>query len=116
MSSSHDLNALLEIIMSQLGQEAGHAAKDIPASHKKGCCINKDKKKPPILTPQKVLVILGLLGGVLEVRSILLDRDQVVQILLDGSLKRKTRLEKMLDEIGDMPFDDVLRAVLGRIK
>jgi len=76
----------------------------------------KRSKRAPVLTPQKVLVILGVLGGVLEVDSILFDRNQVAQILLQGSLKRETILDKILDEIGSMPFDDVLRAVLGRVQ
>ncbi len=58
---------------------------------------------------------MGLLAGVLEVQSVLIDRDQIVDILLEGSLKRKTRLDKMLDEIGDMPFDEVLEAIMGRV-
>lgn len=60
-------------------------------------------------------MIAALLGGALEVRYVLVDRDQVINVLLDGTLKRKTKLDKMLDEIGAMPFDDVLRAVLGRV-
>mgnify|MGYP007069372219 FL=1 len=68
----------------------------------------------PVLQPQKLLVILGLLAGVLEVRSLLVDRDQVVQILLEGSLRKRTKLDKMLDEIGEMPFDNVLRAIINR--
>ncbi len=63
----------------------------------------------------QALVIAGILGGVLQVRSILFDKDQIVQILLEGSLKQKTELEKMLDQIGTMPFDEVMRALLERL-
>jgi hypothetical protein len=45
----------------------------------------------------------------------LVDRDQIVQIVLEGSLKKKTELEKMLDEIGSMPFDEVVKAMLERL-
>lgn len=112
-----DLNKLIEQLMAQLIQGKNLPVQDTSVkSSKTSCCRNGPQKQTSTLTPQKVLVILGLLGGVLEVKSILIDRDQVVQILLSGSLRRKTRLEKMLDEIGDMPFDEVMKAVLGRVK
>lgn len=67
------------------------------------------------ITPSQALVIGGILGGVLDVDSVLVDRDQIVQIVLSGSLKQKTELEKMLDQIGTMSFDEVVKAMLGRI-
>lgn len=57
------------------------------------------------LNPSELLVIAGLIGGVLEVDSVLVDRDQTVQIILSGSLKRKTQLDMMMEQIGKMPFD-----------
>jgi len=110
--SSSELNTLLEQIVSQLGRGTDDFTKETPTKSTGRCKCNK--KKAPVLTPQKALVILGLLVGALEVKSILIDRDQIVNILLDGSLKRKTRLDKMLDEIGDMPFEEVLRAIMGK--
>jgi hypothetical protein len=110
--SSDDYNVLVEQMMTLFGPSKGQSPQNISSS----CC--KDKKninRGFKLSPQKVLVILGLIAGVLEVRSVLVDRDQAVQILLDGSLKRKTRLDKMLDEIGSMPFDEVLKAIMGRL-
>ena len=79
---------------------------------------NNEKKKNNnklSLTPSQILVISGLLGGVLHVDSVLVDRDQHIQIILEGSLKRKTELEKMMDQIGKMPFDEVLKAMLERL-
>lgn len=67
------------------------------------------------LTPSNAIVVAGILGGVLDVNSILVDREQTVQIILIGSLKRKTELEKMMDKIGSMPFDDVVKAFLDRL-
>jgi hypothetical protein len=67
------------------------------------------------ITPSQALVIAGLLSGTLQVDSVLVDRNQLVQIILVGSLKRKTDLEKMLDQIGSMSFDEVLKAMLGRV-
>ncbi|WP_049754056.1 hypothetical protein [Heliomicrobium modesticaldum] len=74
------------------------------------------KKKPALVTlnPLKAAVIVGLLSDALIVDSLLVDRSQQVQIVLTGSLRRKTPLDKMLDEIGDQSFDDVLQALLRR--
>lgn len=112
MISPNDLNALLEQIRSQLGQGPFFTAqKNRSMPH----CGGQDAPDKSILlshiTPAKVLVIAGFLAGALEVRSVMIDRDQIVNILLEGSLKRKTKLDKMLDEIGKMPFDD--EQVLG---
>jgi len=114
LPSSFDLGSLMELIIAQLGHDKQKSDEDI-SINSSGRGDNKiNKVKKPALSPQKVLVILGLLGGVLEVDSILVDRDQIIQIRLNGSLRRKTRLDKMLDEIGDMPFDDVLKSILRR--
>lgn len=80
----------------------------------------KDKKNIlQNLTPSQVLVIAAILGGVLEVDSILVDREQTVQILLEGSLKQKENadqeLEDMLNSIGSKSFDDVVRALINRL-
>jgi hypothetical protein len=60
------------------------------------------------------MVILGLLGGVLKVESVLIDRNQVVDIVLTGSLKRKTEMDKILDQIGSKSFDEVMKALFER--
>ena len=78
-------------------------------------CNQSDQSKISI-NPSQALVIAGILGGVLDVNSILVDKDQRIEILLVGSLKQKTQLEKIMDQIGKMPFDDVLNALLGRLK
>lgn len=114
MTSPRDLDALMEQFLSLLSKEGDISTKGASAGSNKNPCVNKSKQKPSVLTPQRILVILGLVAGVLEVRSVLIDRDQVIQIVLDGTLKRRTRLDKMLDEIGEMPFDDVLRAIMNR--
>ncbi|MZP31290.1 hypothetical protein GTO91_16405 [Heliobacterium undosum] len=77
---------------------------------------NKKKKQAPLtINPLKAAVIVGLLSDALSVNSLLVDRAQEVQIVLTGSLRRKTPLDKMLDEIGDQSFDDVLQALLRRV-
>lgn len=112
MSPSNDLLSLFEQALAQFTQGKGYPAQNIPKTKDAGAPASK--KNIPLLTPQKILVILGLLAGVLEVRSILVDRDQVIQILLEGSLRRRTKLDQMLDEIGEMPFDEVLNSIIRR--
>lgn len=66
------------------------------------------------LTPSQLLILGGILANVLTVQSVLIANDQHIEIVLVGSLKRKTELDRMLDKIGSMSFDDVLNAVLNR--
>lgn len=99
------LNDFTKKIMSQLGF-------DDNCKDKK---IDSVKKKLLNLTPAEVMVISGIVVDVLSVQSLTVDRDQQIQIVLSGSLKRKTELEKTLDEIGQKPFDEVLKALLGRM-
>jgi len=117
MFSSDKLNELSKLI-GQLFNLSGEPIKEKHAQNE-GDSQGSKKGTPvqpvcPPITPQRALVILGLLLGTLEVNSVLVNRDQTVQIFLQGSLKRKTRLEKIMDEIGALPFDEVIRAILGR--
>lgn len=100
------LNDITKKIMGQLGFDD---------DCKKDNKSNKVKKKIMCLNPAEILVISGILTDVLSIQSLLVDRDQQVQIVLGGSLKRKTELEKTLDSIGQKPFDEVLKALLGRM-
>ncbi|HEX3048296.1 MAG TPA: hypothetical protein VHY08_26325 [Bacillota bacterium] len=63
-------------------------------------------------TPAQVLIIAGFFTGVLEVISVLVDKDQTVQIVLQGSLKQPTQLDQVMGQIGKMPFDEVMRSIL----
>jgi hypothetical protein len=67
------------------------------------------------INPSQAIIIGAILAGVLQVDSVLVDRDQNVEIVLVGSLKKKTQLEKLLDQVGSMPFDEVVKAWLGRL-
>jgi hypothetical protein len=67
------------------------------------------------ITPSQAIVIGGILGGVLNIESVLVDKNQTVEIVLSGSLKKKTVLEKMLDQVGSMPFDEVIKTMLERL-
>lgn len=64
------------------------------------------------LTPPKLLIIAGLLAGVFEVDSVLADRDQNVEVVLVGALKRPTQLDQVMEQIGKMPFDQVMRSIM----
>lgn len=111
-SYSSDINKLMELFAGQLGTGTTLPAR--AADPANPTAPGKSKTPAPTIGPTKVLVILALIAGALDVFSVLVDRNQTVQVVLSGSLRRKTRLDRMLDEIGGMPFDDVLRSVLGR--
>ena len=85
---------------------------------KKGCGPtgeNGSKANGDSINPSQVLIISAMLAGVLEVTSVLVDRNQTIEIVLTGSLKRKTDLEKLLDQIGTKTVDEVIKAMLGRL-
>jgi hypothetical protein len=67
------------------------------------------------INPSQVLIISAMLAGVLEVTSVLVDRNQTIEIVLTGSLRKKTDLEKLLDQIGSKTLDEVVKAMLGRL-
>lgn len=64
------------------------------------------------LTPSQLLVIAGLVSGVLNVESLFITRDQAVQIVLVGSLRRPTPMEKTMEQIGKLPFNQVVKHLL----
>ena len=107
MFSKEQLELLLRRTMDQLGIEEEDSKKNDSSS--------KSKKNPICdLTPAQIIVVTALLCGALEVDSFLVDKAQQIQIVLTGSLKKKTELEKMMDEVGTKPFDEVMRTLLGR--
>lgn len=119
MFSTGDMDSLIKQVLNLLGQEktgtSGLSCRTGQTnSESAGNCNNGPTGRSP-LDPQRLLVILGLLSGVLEVNSILVDKDQNVELLLTGTLKRKTRLDKILEQIGGMPFDDVMQAIFDRL-
>jgi len=106
VTSKDPMDLFLKNLMEQLG------IKEEYENVKKACgnkaCGNVN------LTSSQILVIVGLLGGVLNVDSVLIDKNQEIQIVLVGSLKRKTQLDKMMDQMGGLPFDEVMKSLLGR--
>lgn len=109
MSSSDQVNNAIKELLTRLNP-------GVPSNiqNTSGKC-GKEEGNVSGIHPSQALIIGALLAGVLEVDSILVDRDQTVQIVLSGSLKKKTDLEKLLDQIGSRPFDEVVKAMLGRL-
>lgn len=81
----------------------------------KGNVKNKKQTKQAVqlnsLSPQKLAVIAALLTDALEVNSILIDKDQTVQIVLEGSLRRKTRMDELIQELSGMKFGEVIQSI-----
>ncbi|NPV90312.1 MAG: hypothetical protein HPY50_06035 [Firmicutes bacterium] len=106
MLTSDQFSSLIYELLGQFGQ--GESA-DGNSSCKKGGDAKKNN-----LSPSQLLVIAALLSGVLEVAEVLISREQTVQIRLDGSLKRKTELDRTMEKIGGYSFDEVVQALMGR--
>ena len=68
-------------------------------------------KRQSKLSPEQLAVIVGLLTNALTVQSVLLDRDKTVQIVLEGSLRRKTRMDRLLEEMKDMSIGELLASL-----
>lgn len=49
------------------------------------------------LTPAQLLVIAGFLGGSLEFHSVLVRKDQTLEIVLTGSLGHRTKLDRFVE-------------------
>ncbi|MFB5762513.1 hypothetical protein [Paenibacillus medicaginis] len=76
-----------------------------------------NKNNPPLisqLTPQQIAVIAGLLCNALTVDSVLVDKDQRLEIVLSGSLRRRTRLDQLLDELEGTTLLEFLDALNKR--
>lgn len=109
MTSPDNFNHIISSIMTRLGVNG--TENGVPVNS----ACDKDSGSKPGITPSQALVIVGILGGVLTVDSVLVDRAQEIQIILVGSLKEKTKLEKMLEQIGSMSFDEVMKALISRL-
>lgn len=67
---------------------------------------NKNNNSDPIprdmLSPQQIAVALGILSNALTIDSVLLDRNQIVQVVVSGSL---AELKDFLGELDLTPAD-----------
>jgi len=77
-------------------------------------CNNEKKKNSPKLTPQQIAVIIGLLTNVLEVNSVLLDKDQRIEIVLEGSIRKKTKADVIAEELGEISVGDLIEAFIRK--
>jgi len=64
------------------------------------------------LNASQLLVVAGILAGVLDVESVLVSRDQSVDIVVTGSLRRRTQLDKIMSQVGQLPFDQVMKSII----
>jgi hypothetical protein len=109
--SPDQLDMLMKEAMAELGK---HDLKNQGKIGRKSNLVGVNGR----LTTAQALVILGILSGSLSVFSVLVDADQVVSIVLQGSLKKeeKNEVDNILAQIGHLPFDDVVKAMMKRIK
>lgn len=115
MDSTDQMGSIMNELLSRLNRQSDGNRQNSQSGKNNG---QKDTGARPPINPSQALIIAGLLGGVLEVESILVDRDQTVQFILTGSLKQKaekTEMEKLMDQIGSLPFDEVMKAIVGRL-
>lgn len=75
---------------------------------------NKASFRGRKLSPQQAAVITALLLDALKVDSVLVDKDQTVQIVLQGSLRKKTRMDEIMDEMSEMTLGDLLDSLMKR--
>lgn len=79
-----------------------------------GCSKKNSKRKTPQskLTPQQIAVVVGLLANALEVTSLLIDKNQRIEIVLEGSIRKKTRADRIAEELNNISVGDLLEAIL----
>lgn len=111
MFSTEDLERIMEKINQFNTRKMNN--NNIDQKEKPGDNGNNNKNNPN-LNPPEILVIAGLLCGVLEVNSISVGRDQIVEVSLAGSLRRPTQTDKIMEQIGKCSFEEVMQAILNR--
>lgn len=123
MFSPDDLENIKRIL-SEVGFIGKREQEDEP---NQGCKNKKNKKKSNdegpnqttdgsqgciSLNASQLLVVAGLLTGVLDVESILVSRDQTIDIVVTGTLRRRTQLDKIMSQVGQLPFDQVMKSII----
>lgn len=69
---------------------------------------NQKKSNCPQLSIDQIAVIAALLTNALQVQSVLVDRNQLVQVLLIGPLCQKKQVNNLLEQIRELPITDFL--------
>lgn len=72
---------------------------------------NKKKTK---LSPQQLAVVVGLLTNSLDVISLLIDKNQRIQIVLEGSIRKKTKADRVAEELNDISVSELIDAYLRK--
>ncbi len=109
----------LERIKEKISQLNSGGPKNNNGDHKRKTKDNDDQGKEtsgnacPNLTASEILVIAGILTGVLKVASVTIDTNQTVDIVVSGSLRRQTQMEKVMEQIGKCSFEDVIQAIFN---
>lgn len=71
------------------------------------------------ITPGQALVIGGILTGVFDIYSFQIDIYQNVEITLLGTFKQeeanKPDVDSLLESLGSVPLDDVLKSIINRL-
>ena len=89
-----------------------------PPPHRNPCYFQQQHKQhkkettKPRLSPNQVAVITALLTNALHVQSILVSKDQTIEVLLQGSLRQKSELDKFVDQVRDVPVGEFLSSLL----
>lgn len=77
----------------------------------RGAGGNKKKTK---LSPQQLAVVVGLLTNSLDVISLLIDKNQRIQIVLEGSIRKKTKADRVAEELNDISVSELIDAYLRK--
>jgi hypothetical protein len=76
-----------------------------------GKLTNRKSNHSKRLTPQQLSVIIGILTQALTVDSIMIDKDKNVEIVLAGSLRKKTKMDRLLAEMTELSIGDLLDSI-----
>ncbi len=93
-------------------QQSGNHRKVHTKMNNTGSTDNSFIKEGISILPSELLVIAGIICDVLQVNSVLVNRNQEVQIVLIGTLKASTQLDKVMRQLGHMPFDQVMKCII----
>lgn len=77
----------------------------------RGAGGNKKKTK---LSPQQLAVVVGLLTNSLDVTSLLIDKNQRIEIVLEGSIRKKTKADRVAEELNDISVSELIDAYLRK--
>lgn len=71
------------------------------------------------ITPAQALIIGGILTGVFDIYSFQVDIYQNIEITLLGTFKQeeanKPDIDSLLESLGSVPLDDVLKSIINRL-